>query len=123
MIANEEKEEHHLEAQQGSCVCRNRPVLHPLVQDNSTNQTLPIFGWLPRDRLLMSHKDIHIYLIKKFLYLQRHNFGGRVNHYSMSIFDSFGGLVGKSGGDMTVVIMEDYKITIDIGAGSPCQVP
>lgn len=47
----------HLEAQQSSSVGRNGPVLHPLVEQNPTNQTLPIFGRLPRDWLLRAQRS------------------------------------------------------------------
>lgn len=49
----------HLESQQRPCICRNSSVLHPLVQQNSTNQTLSILGGLPNDRLLRSHSGKH----------------------------------------------------------------
>lgn len=42
----------HLQSQQRPGVRRNRPVLHPLVQENPSNQTLPILGRLPGNRLL-----------------------------------------------------------------------
>lgn len=57
----EKEEERHLESQQRPRIRGNRPILHPLIQQNSTNQTLSILGWLPCDRLLMSHSVKHMW--------------------------------------------------------------
>lgn len=44
--------ESHLKPQQRSGIRGNRPVFHPLIQEDPSNQTLSILGRLPGDRLL-----------------------------------------------------------------------